>query len=236
MYISINLKKMRFLHKHESFQTVANLDFIAGIEANLTSVSAPDIFSGFTAHELTLLYKHTTNNDHIPAVGDSLRLVLMELAERFPATDVDALEAEQQASWIELNAGSGSDRHRYVRGASRPMRTDDMLFPDPMPFTPEDAANAARKHGQRLQQRAAALAAATPPPSTSTAPATPKAAPARPRSGVCEQIWTILDTHLQQQGAAPTRNDVKAYAAQFSWNSSTASVQFAAWRRKNNLP
>jgi hypothetical protein len=235
LYISINLKKMRFQHKHESFQTVANLDYIAGIETNLTSITDPSIFHGYTHQELGLLYRHTTNSDHIPAVGDQLKLVLMELAERFPATDADALEAEQQAFWIELNCGSGSEMHRYVRGAGRPIRTDDMLFPDPVPLSAGDARDAVVKHGQRLQQRASAQAAATPAPSPSAPPA-PRKAASRPRTGVCGQRWEVLDNALTPDGVPPSRAQVKDFATQYGWNPSTASVQYAAWRKAKNLP
>lgn len=234
MYISIDLNKMRFLHKHQNFQVVANLDYIACRETDLSHIDAPGIFFEYTDQELALLYRHVTNSDHVPAIGDSLRMVLMELAERFPVTDVDPLEAEAQALHIESTRVGARDAYAYVKGSRVPRRTDDMLFADPVPFSSAELGSTLQKHGQRLQQRANAVAVATPAPSPS-APVAPRKA-AAPRSGVCKQIWETLDNACTPDGVPPTRAQVKDLATQFGWNSSTASVQYAAWRKAKNLP
>jgi hypothetical protein len=237
LYISIDLNKLRFLHKHESFNVVATLDYIACVETNLSPVDSPASFSGLTDQDLSLLYRHTTGAERPPVVGDSLRMVLVELAERFPVTDADPDEVEAQASHIESTRVGGREKYAYVKGSRVPKRTDDVLFAADIPFTDSEARSAVQKHGQRLQQRAAALAAATPAPSPSAPAAPRKAATAsRPRSGVCGQIWEMLDKERAEKNEIPTRNRVKELAAQFGWNPSTASVQFAAWRREKNLP
>lgn len=238
MYISVDMDKMRFLHKHENYRVVADLDFIRfkSKATNCGPTDWPGLFKHFTDQELGLLYKHTTNSDHMPAIGDSLRMVLTELAERFPVTDADAVEADKQAAYLEMKHKDGVEGYVYVRGSSIPRRTDDVLFPDPIPFTPEDAAQAVRKHTARAQERARALTAATPAPSTSTAPSAPRAPAQRPRSGVCKQIWEVLDAERASVGEPPSRARIKELAAQHGWNPNTASVQSAAWRKQNNLP
>ncbi len=238
MYISLNLKRMRFQHKHPHFETVANLDAIAG---EFTSMGPPDcqaLYNELTDQEMTLLYRNTTGQEQIPYVGDALRMVLMRLAELFPVTDADPLEAHQQAEHVERMHPKGVPEDRgytYVRGSTLPLRIDTVLFPQPQPLTSDQAREAMLYHTKRLQDRAARLAAATPPPQPSTAPARVNAVAQRPRSGVCKAIWEALDAEYLL-GEVPSRMRVKELAAQHGWNSSTASVQYAAWRKEKSLP
>jgi hypothetical protein len=245
MYISIDMDKMRFLHKHEDYRVVANLDFIRfkSKATNCGPIDWSGLFRHFTDQELALLYKHTTNSDHMPAIGDSLRMVLTELAERFPVTDADQVEADKQAEYLELKHKDGVEGYVYVRGSTVPRRTDDVLFPDPIPLSTEEAAAAVRKHTERARQRAIAagkaLAVANAVAATSSltaAPAAPRAPAQRPRSGVCKQIWEVLDAERASVGEPPSRARIKELASQYGWNPNTASVQSAAWRKQNNLP
>lgn len=244
MYISIDHDKMRFRHKHPDFRVIANLDYIAGAWTSVGPAEFDTIKRGhFTDMELGLLYKHTTGHDHIPAVGDALRMILTELAELFPVTDVDPVEAEAQAAWLEERdpdkargtKGKQVKGWAYVRGSKVPRRTDDVLWPDPLPMTPEQVGNAVRKHTAAQAARAAARPA-TPAPPVPSAPPAPRKAASRPRTGVCAQIWEVLDAERAATGEAPSRDRVKELAAQHGWNKNTASVQSAAWRKENSLP
>lgn len=225
MYISIDRKTIRFLHKHPDYITVANLDFVAQRgDTALGPIDSGSLFKEFTDKELSTLYRNTTGDHNIPAVGDSLRLVLMELADRYPVAQVDPAKIEALAA----------------KNESRTDFNAAVLPPEPpIPLTAEEVAGAIRKHTARLhqqaQQRATVRAAATPSPSTPATPVAHKATTGRPQSGVCKRIWEVLDAE-RAKGDAPSRARIKELCAEHGWNPNTANVQSAAWRRANSLP
>lgn len=240
MYVSIDRKRGCFLHKHEDFKTVCNLDFITtGGADNCVDVSAADQVMIALAHwtdlECALLYRNTTGDQQSPFIGVTLRAALQELAERLAATDALAWEAEAQAAHVEQQGDPLG--YLYVKGSSLPARKPDLWTGVLHVTVPVDElGDAARKHIARAQQRAQQRAAVTPAPST-PAPSNagkPRTA-ARPRSGVCKQIWEVLDAERAATGEPPSRARVKELASQYGWNANTASVQSAAWRKQNNL-
>jgi len=242
MYISIDMDKMQFLHKHADYRCVANLDFIAHKQTTLGLTDDPGLFKDFTDQELALLYKHATHADHVPAISHSLRMVLADLTERFPVSAADPAEAEAQAEWLERKSADGKPGYSYVAGSSVPKWQEVTLFSDPLPApTAAEVAATVQKHTarslQRGQQHAAAAAATEAAPKRSAAHAPRRAATAaRPKSGVCQQIWATLDAERTiNNGAAPSRARIKELAVQHGWNPNTVSVQGAAWRKANSL-
>lgn len=248
MYISIDRERTRFLHKHEDFKTVCNLDYIGQV---LKRTDVEPITDGtqflmhWTEYELRLLYHKCVTGDNVkeprcPHAGSVLRAVLLEMAQRMPATDADPTEAEIQAHWIETRLeGEDISDYQYVRGSKMPGRKSSLFAHTTCALlSPEEAANVARARITAQATRAAAQAhtqAQVAEQRAISAPAQPK--PARPsagapRSGVCKLIWEALDAERLRSGEVPGREFIKAHAVTQGWNASTASVQYAAWRKQ----
>lgn len=248
MYISIDRERTRFLHKHADFKTVCNLDYIAQVIKRTDVEPITDgtsFLMHWTEYELRLLYHKCVTGDNVkeprcPHAGAILRAVLLEMAQRMSETDADPVEAEIQAHWIETRLdGEDIADYQYVRGSKMPGRKSS-LFPltTCAQLSPEEAANVARARITAQATRAAAQAHAQASAASAqaiSAPVQPK--PARPsagapRSGVCKAIWEALDAERARTNEIPGRAFIKAQAVAHGWNSSTASVQYAAWRKQ----
>ena len=254
MYISIDRERTRFLHKHADFRTVCNLDYISQV-IKRTDVEPIDIGTHFLMHwtelELRLLYHKCVTGDNVkeprcPHAGSVLRAVLLEMAERMPATDADSAEAEAQAAWIEnqlaietQHADFDPEGYQYVRGSKMPARKSSLFGHTACEMlSPEEAAKVAHARITAQATRASALAhtqASVAAQAAVSAPAQPK--PARPsagapRSGVCKLIWEALDAERVRISDIPSRDFIKTHAASQGWNASTASVQYAAWKKQ----
>lgn len=251
MYISVHRKLGIFLHKHASLQVVCDLDYI---EAPLGPVDVYPVgsnvtyFSHWTDAELGALWKHTTEQDTVPYLGTMLRMVLTELAAKVPTSTVDPAEADMQARWVELEDRLRQDWLYAPKSIEPRVREEDHKLPGLRgKLTPEEAKQAVVKRTAYAAARTnlppppplppdwrgAGTAAAAP---TAPVPGVVRAPQGPPKRGVCAEIWQVLDAEFAAQGASPNRDRVKALALEHGWNSSTASVQFAAWRKQRNLP
>lgn len=165
MYISIHRKEVRFLHKHESLLTICNLDFIAarGQHVDVTHIGASSFLRDLTETELQRLYRNTTGQTEDSAHhGDALRGVLGALAERFPVTDCNTYEADQQAAYLEKTYPDGHGAFQYRRGHLRAAEASDQpVRPTVAALTAEEAAIAARKRAAFAPLPAPASPAAT---------------------------------------------------------------------------
>ena len=248
MYISIDRERTRFLHKHADFKTVCNLDYIAQVIKRTDVepiVDGTQFLMHWTEYELRLLYHKSVTGDNVkeprcPHAGAVLRAVLLEMAQRMPETDADPVETEIQAHWIETRLdGEDIADYQYVRGSKMPGRKSSLFGPGVCEIlSPEEAANVARARitaqATRAAQQAHTQAQATERAAVS-APAQPKPARASagaPRSGVCKLIWEALDAERARINEIPNRAFIKAHAEAQGWNSSTASVQYAAWKKQ----
>lgn len=250
MYISIDRDKTRFMHKHADFTTVCELDYIGQVikRTDVEPITEGTQFlTHWTEYELRLLYHKSVTGDNVkeprcPHAGVILRAVLLEMAQRLPVTDADPAEASAQAAWIEerLNKGEDVAEYQYVRGSKTPGRKGSLFAHNACAILPpEEAAKVAHARITAQATRASALAqaqASAAAQAAISAPAQPK--PARssagaPRSGVCKLIWEALDAQVKlANGIVPERSFIKRLAEERGWNASTASVQYAAWRKQ----
>lgn len=251
MYISIDRDKTKFMHKHENFSTLCDLDYIGQV-IKRTDVEPITDGTQFLTHwtelELQLLYKRSTGQTICPHAGSVLRAVLLEMAQRLVTADMDAdpAEADAQAKWIEDHMAVETEHadfdptgYQYVRGSKTPGRKSSLFAHTACAILPpEEVAAVARARITAQATRASALAhtqASAAAQAAVSAPAQPK--PARPsagapRSGVCKAIWEALDAERARINEIPDRAFIKERAAAQGWNSSTASVQYAAWRKQ----
>lgn len=128
MYVSVDMDKMRFLHKHEDFMVVSDLAWIENPTGAL-EITPVDNF-GFLKHntelELHLLYKNTTGEENVPRYGQELRSVIFELMEKIPVSDVVPREVRAQAEFL---VNEDHENYHYVKGAYKPAQLTT-LFQD----------------------------------------------------------------------------------------------------------
>lgn len=234
MFVSIDRTNMRFLHKHQTADVVGNLVWIEAphVASYVCELSAPFLRS-FTELEIRMLYRNTVGDDHISQVGDGLRAVLLDLAQRLPESDVVPSEAELQA--MRCKEGDAT-RYQYVKGANVPAKQAD-LFEVPALQAPraENEALLAATGWKWVStdftvRSEAPVVTSTEGQATST-PSEPRSQ-GRPKSGTTTgQVWEIADqlSALHADDKALRKAVVEECVAQ-GINKSTASVQFGHWK------
>lgn len=234
MYISVDMDSLTFLHKHDSFNMIMDLDFIRNKHkvTNVGTLKDYRQFDQYTDMQLSTLHKNMTGM--LPTVfGNQLRMMLLVLAERFPETECSFVNVHAQASYIERINDAGVAGFYYAHGAMVPSKAQPALFPK-LSLTADDGPNAIRKLAARAASfvpHTSSIPLATPNSTQATRPSAPQQ---RPRSGVCAQIWTELDALYAVDSVIPDRGTVQALAAKHGWNKNTASVQSAAWKKSKS--
>lgn len=178
MYISIDMDRMRFLHKHDDIKVVCNLVFIeappCAHNVDIIPVDSAWLLKDMTETQLQTLYRNTTLEQNVPYRGDALRLMLLELASRLPLSDVNAWEAEVQATGVEARHKDGVEGVVYVKGTTTPTQPGTLFERTQLTGTIDHTA------AQCIAQQALA---------------TPTASNAQPRAGsVRDVIWKVADT------------------------------------------
>lgn len=126
MYILVDRENMKFLHKHPDPFVLCNVAWLenAGSSCIFPIDDAHDLRE-FTNLELKLLYSNTTGNEYGQKENrNALLQIVYELASRIEPSDLNAREAEEQASSIE---DSKAGHYKYVRGAKRPVLMADLF-------------------------------------------------------------------------------------------------------------
>lgn len=237
MYVSVNHDRLVFLHKHPDYHVVRDLDFIT--RSYESSSCFPLVYGAMehlTLAELQGLYRNTTKAEPPTSDEETLRQLLLMVAEALPNTDCVPFEVQVQAVYLE-ERGPVPQGLVYVKGSMRPGKAGDLYAltgtTDPAQLPAARKALAERKLAAQQRANTKPEPSAPGEPSAVLARA---AAVARPKSGVCKAIWEALDLDVKMTGAIPPRTRVKELALKNNWSLSTAGVQYGAWLKKNTLP
>lgn len=207
MHIVIDRQKLKFLPiKHESIHVIGDLVWIEAPQAHVHVMPLGyNFLSDYTDLELMLLYKNTTG-EKPTKVGDQLRNLLEEIAERIPVREVNPFELSKQADLVPEKTGS---RYLYDKGKFKPQKMNDLFVLDPvqMPRSENESLIAARPRVRPQGPRAPAA-------NTTAAPA-PAPRPARaqrgPRQGgVRELVWAVADKMWEAAGKPKETSTVLA--------------------------
>lgn len=205
MFVSIDLENLVFLHKHTVQVCVSNL---ADIEAPHVSVSVIPLdnstcFAGLTDLELLKLYRNTTGSKSGGFYRPGLELLCFQAAKDIPITTASAFEVDIQRRAIPED---DEDRYRYVAGAMRPERVNELF---PMNVLRTESNVAYETQAGLLRPKVAANHMA---PAAGIAPTgrdikqangVARVAPpagATPRGGQRETIWAHADTSWEAAG------------------------------------
>lgn len=246
MYISLNMKDMRVMHKHPSINVVSNLVYLEAPKEPC-NVSALDMcLYKLTDLELKMLYKNTIGDDKYPP--ELAKILLGYIAAYVPVTDVIPEELARFAATVGPN---DKKTYKYVKGQfssfvsptvldhpvttprhypdpppaffpKKPSILDNLSDDDPLP-TAEDIAKFDATFdvkGQKTER-------------TPRAPRNPSVGPSsRPKAGsTTGKVWDIADELFATiKDDKQLRKAVIERCTKEGINSSTTSVQFGKWR------
>lgn len=194
MHIVIDKGKLRFLPiKHENMFAVCDLVVIEAPNTFVYVCPLDDKFlNQFTDLELMLLYKNTTGETAM-RVGDKLRDILFEIAERIPVRTVNLIELSLQASLI---PNKTSKRYVYNYGGTRPLEKDPLFALEPCALP----ANISAVIPKRIAPISAPInkPAQVQQPTAKTAHTSTQQTPKK--GGVRDIIWFVADKMWEAQG------------------------------------
>lgn len=130
MYVSIDMDKLVFLHKHSDHDVVSGLAFLEAPDRtiNVDRIDRSGFLDKLSRLDLCMLYKNTCGLPSSP-VADSpvLRRHLQGMLERMNGREAVAEEVQAQVALVEADLHKGIP-YRYAKGAKRPAAPME-LFP-----------------------------------------------------------------------------------------------------------
>ncbi len=236
MHIVVDHRWMRFLPiKHESIDVIGNLIWIECPHAKAWILPLDHNFlRSFNDLELMLLYKNTTGE---PArrVGQQLRNVLFEIADRIPIRDVNPFEVNVQA---ELIPAQSSQRYTYLKGSFKPVIMDTLFQLEPISLSRSENEELI---ASRPLVRPAALPVRAPATTPAPGPQTQRvAAHSGPRSGgIKELIWAVADKMWSDAGSPKDQKIVlnlrkevmKFLESEHGFKKGSSSNELGSWMR-----
>lgn len=216
MFVSIDMDRLVFLHKHHDHETVSRLSWLEcgqHTSVRIDNTEADNFLRGVTHGDLLRFYKNTTGEDPLEmSWGDGafqFRERLREVARNLPPTValIEEVNAQVEAADDRLYAG---ERFKYALGARVPAQAQE-LFPilglpinqQQIKAADERAAEAKRQWATHLEAErrgdflpASARTQAGLPPLPGAVPAAPTAPeaaqqpskPAKARSGSVQPV------------------------------------------------
>lgn len=207
MFVSIDMDKLEFLHKHPDHDTLSALAFLEACDRSVVIENTDREHFGltFSPLDLRMLHKHTTGQEITGTDDQVVRMLLIEIVDNHIAPSIakwDELDAQVYAVEDDLHKGIP---WKYALGSKRPAKQMDLYGLRCAPLYPIDAQRAAAMAPQRLAKRGA-----TPTPAAPSAPPTLSAAKAPRASSVRPTIWAVAD---EMWAAAGSPTDVPTVLA-----------------------
>ena len=207
MFISIDMDKLVFLHKHHDHDTLSGLAFLEAPDRSvcIENTSREHFLLGFSPLDIRILYKNTTGEDVTGSDDQVLRELLAMLVDNhIPPTLALAPEVVVQIAAVQDDLDNGI-AWKYALGAKTPAKAIELFPLHCTPLDMVDKHKAATLAPQKRAKRGAPVA----PPAPAPAPAL-SAAPKARASSVRPTIWAVAD---EMWAAASSPTDVPVVLA-----------------------
>jgi hypothetical protein len=236
MYVSIDMDKLVFLHKHHDHETLSALAFL---EAPDRSIMIENTERGEFLHklsrlELCLLYKNTTGAGLVSTESQTLRFQLHDVVANMKARLAIRDEVTTQVAAVEDRLYAGK-AFAYVLGAKLPTAPLELLGLPAKPLAPAQLDAAAHR-------AATAPVAPPPPPPVPAAPETPE--PRQPggarKPSVRPVVFAAADAAWAAAGKGTLRTweqvkaDVLADMMKQGYHQTTVRIKLSEWAKANN--
>jgi hypothetical protein len=233
MFVSIDMDKLVFMHKHEDHEVLSALAWLeCGTHVSVTveNTAREHFLMKMSRLDLCVLYKNTTGASLVAQENGVLRQQLRELIEATPAAPINKDELLAQVAKVDDRIHAG-ERFSYARGSKTPAQPQELFPLVAKPLT----------DGQLMA--AAARAPAEPLTRANELPPPPPPAPVLKKVravGVRPMIWAHADAGWEAAGKPTDRTVVlalrktwmKELEEQKSIRAATASNELGAWMKE----
>lgn len=201
MFVSVDMQKLVFLHKHHDHETLSALAWLEAPERSvlIDSTAREYFLLKLTDLELRMLYKNTMQSDAPVHTGIDNSVYLRELLATIVDSHMQAKlaireEVEAQCEHVTDDLYKGT-AWTYAIGSKRPAKQQELFPLTGKPLTPASLAQAVQLAPQRRLTRAAATPAPAPKPTASAPPAAKQRQPS-----VRPIIWAAADRMWEAAG------------------------------------
>jgi hypothetical protein len=232
MYVSIDMDKLVFLHKHDDHEALSALSWLEcgrDVSILVESTAREQFLAKMSRLDLCVLYKNTTGASLVSQESNVLREQLRVLVDATPAAPIDRDEVLAQVEAVDERIHAG-ERFSYARGARVPAQPQELFPLKARPLTDAQLMGAEKRAPAGLA-REAELPKPPPPP----------AAPMRKvrAVGVRPVIWDHADKGWAAAGKPTDRTVVlalrktwmKELDEQKNIRSATSSNELGAWMK-----
>jgi len=233
MYVSIDMDKLVFLHKHHDHETLSGLAFLEAPDRSVMVTNTEANFLGKLGRlDLCLLYKNTTGAGMVSQDSQLIRLALADVVRAMdPRLALrDEVLAQVAAVEPDLHAGKA---YAYVLGSNRPGDAVGLL---PVPAKP-----LAPPRLEALAKVAATAPVAPPPPPPVPAAPEPEATPLARKPSVRPVVFAAATAawELAGKGTLATWEQVRAKVLadmiEQGYHQTTVRIKLSEWAKANNV-
>lgn len=198
MFVSIDMDKLVFLHKHHDHDTISALSFLEAPDRSIMveNTAREHFLLKLSALDIRMLYRNTTGQDITGSPDIVVREMLASLVDNHMQPTLCLLtEVEQQVIAVNDDLHNGI-AWKYSLGAKVPAKAIELFGKTCNPLGANEMDQAATLAPQRRAVRSAPVAPPPPAPAPS-ASALPKAR----ASSVRPVIWAVADEMWEAAGS-----------------------------------
>lgn len=230
MFVSIDMDRLVFLHKHHDHDTLSALAFLEAPDHSIRveNTEAANFLKALSRLDLCVLYKNTTGATLVAPESHVLRQQLLDMVMTTAPTVAFHDEVSAQVAAVEDDLHKGI-AYSYARGAKKPAKAGELFPLVAKPLTDAQLLGAERRAPQPLTHAPEAPKAPPPPPK-----------PARQPSGsVRPVIWQHADAGWEAAGKPTDKAAVLALRKQWmaelleqkEIKPTTSSNELGAWQK-----
>lgn len=241
MYVSIDMDKLVFLHKHHDHETLSGLAFLEAPDRSIMieNTERDGWFNRLSSTDMVMLYKNTTGFDMSYKWDEVQRRLMSALVDRIEPTLALADEVAAQVAAVEDQLHAGTP-FKYALGAKVPAQAQE-LFP------------LKAKPLEDKRQRQIATSLPPPPPpgavppappamTTDSAAATTSTVKGGPRPSVRPIVFAACDQELKEWGEAALRANWANHKAKLieqltgqGYHQTTVRIKLGEWAKEHGL-
>lgn len=230
MFVSIDMDKLVFLHKHHDHDTLSALSFLEAPDRSIRveSTDHETFLRGFGYVDLCMLYKNTTGATFVHQQPHVLRLQLGEVVRGLEARLALLEEVQAQVEAVEADLHKGI-AYSYVLGAKVPGVAQELFPVTGKPLSPPKLDAIAASAPAPVSAPAPAPAAPTTPEPAAPTVRTAKVSVEPVARAAADRAWDAAGRPTDSDGLAAVKSTATTELLAQGYHPTTVRIKLSKW-------